>query len=791
MMKLSLLLLTAAFMMGIGLAGLVSWNIGYLYIVTALVLGAVIFQLWMNGKRSVMCLVLLFCLLGMVRFMQDDELPPTDCSQYIGQHVSLSGQIADTPKITLTDGVKKIRYIIAVEQLQTSGQVINGTGKLMVSVRQAADTGTGTIGDQIEVTGTIDGLHGYNNPGAVDSVAALKRQGITARMTVSSDSIHIQPALKLTAKKLADRWRSRLSEIFQQTMPASDAAILTGVLFGGGYDTIDAQVLQEFSATGIIHILSVSGSHIALVAAVMLWLGERGRIRSELAVLLTGSMILLYAFLAGLTPPVIRSAIMGVAGLFGLLAGRESSGPNVLALAALIMLAWQPALLYDISFQLSFGATAGLVFFYPKTAAKLNFLPRWLASALAVTFAAQAGIIPFLAWYFHSFSLSSFIANILVIPVIELVIILGLLACVCSPVLPLAAKVLLVVCSLGTGLAVQLNRTIAVAAGLQLYLPPFGLMEGILYYLFLTWCYGYLSSCLPPPAAVLVRWPYRAASVILTVCLLISVLWHTQTVAVHFIDVGQGDATLFISPHGKAILVDTGGTTGENSSFDIGERVVVPYLKHQGITKLDFLILTHGHRDHAGGAAAIAAAIPVSNCIVAPEAFSDSLQALLRKKDHGVLIPAARGQTIKLDGLEIEVVHAGAGTGRGGNESSSVIRVSYGQHSFLITGDIENRQEEEVVANGLTPCTVLKVAHHGSRTSTSDAFLQKAAPSYAVISVGYQNRFGHPHKEILHKLEQANVRTYRTDVSGAVLMKTNGTDLFIEPYVQSVTYRRP
>ena len=137
------------------------------------------------------------------------------------------------------------------------------------------------------------------------------------------------------------------------------------------------------------------------------------------------------------------------------------------------------------------------------------------------------------------------------------------------------------------------------------------------------------------------------------------------------------------------------------------------------------------------------------------------------------------------------MVHAGAGTGRGGNESSSVIRVSYGQHSFLITGDIENRQEEEVVANGLTPCTVLKVAHHGSRTSTSDAFLQKAAPSYAVISVGYQNRFGHPHKEILHKLEQANVRTYRTDVSGAVLMKTNGTDLFIEPYVQSVTYRRP
>lgn len=783
MMKISLLLLTAAFVMGIGLAGLVSWSIGYLYILTAFLLGAAIFQLCLNGKRSVMCLVLLFCLLGMVRFTQDDWLPPTDCSQYIGQNVSLSGQIADTPKITLTNGVKKIRYIIAVGQLQTAGQMIKGTGKLMVTVRQSADTITGTIGDHIEVTGTVDGLHGYNNPGAVDTVAVLNRQGITARMTISSDSIHIKPDEELTAKKLADCWRSRLSEVFQQTMPASDAAILTGVLFGGGYDTIDPQVLHEFSATGIIHILSVSGSHIALVAAVMLWLGERGRLRSELAVLITGSVILLYVFLSGLTPPVIRSAIMGIAGLFGLLAGRESSGPNVLALAALLMLAWQPALLYDISFQLSFGATAGLVFFYRKTAQTLNFLPRWLASALAVTFAAQAGIVPFLAWYFHSFSLSSFIANILVIPVIELVIILGLLACVSSLALPLAAKLLLVVCSLGIGLAVQLNRTIAAVEGLQLYLPPFGLTEGVLYYLFLAWCYGYLPGCLPSPAAVIKRWPYRAAGVILAVCLLISAPWHTRMAAVHFIDVGQGDATLFISPHGKAILVDTGGTTGENSNFDIGERVVVPYLKHQGITKLDFLILTHGHRDHAGGAAAIAAAIPVSNCIVAPEAFSDSLQDLLRKKGHGVLIPAARGQAIKLDGLEVEVVHAGAGTGRGGNESSSVIRVSYGQHSFLITGDIEGQQEEEVVANGLNPCTVLKVAHHGSRTSTSDAFLQRAAPSYAVISVGYQNRFGHPHKETLHKLEQANIRTYRTDVNGAVFMKTNGTDLFIKPYL--------
>ncbi|HAK73702.1 MAG TPA: DNA internalization-related competence protein ComEC/Rec2, partial [Sporomusaceae bacterium] len=180
---------------------------------------------------------------------------------------------------------------------------------------------------------------------------------------------------------------------------------------------------------------------------------------------------------------------MGITGLWAVLAGREKSGAGAMALAALLMLVWQPALLYDISFQLSFGATAGLVFLYSKTTEKLRFLPKWLASAFAVTFAAQAGIIPFLAWYFHSFSISSFIANIIVIPIIELVIILGLLACISSLVLPLATKLLLVFCSMGIGLAVMLNKAIAAIEGLQFYVPPFGMLESLVFYVLLAWSY--------------------------------------------------------------------------------------------------------------------------------------------------------------------------------------------------------------------------------------------------------------------------------------------------------------
>lgn len=784
-MNISLMLMTAAFALGIGLSGF-TWNSDYLCMLVALLVGLIIVQLY-KRKEPFVCLLLLFFFLGIIRSIQCEALPLTDSSHFIGQHVVLNGKIAEIPKITLLDTEKKSRYVVEVEQLQIAGRMMNSSGKVFVTVRQTADTQTGSSGDYVEAAGELEGLHGYNNPGSIDIVAALKRQGITARMNSSSDSISIIPAKELTGKILLDQWRSRLSELFLQMMPQNDAAILTGVLFGGGYDTINAQVLHDFSATGIIHILSVSGSHIALVAAVMLWLGESCRLSLKVTVMLAGSVILFYAALAGLSPPVIRSAIMGITGLWAVLAGRDKSGAGAMALAALIMLVWQPALLYDISFQLSFGATAGLVFLYSKTAEKLKFLPRWLASAFAVTFAAQAGIFPFLAWYFHSFSISSFIANIIVIPIIELVIILGLLACISSLVLPLAAKLLLVFCSMGIGLAVMLNKTIAAIEGLQFYVPPFGMLESFVYYILLAWSYGYLPAWMQSPASMIKQWPYQAAGIILAVCLLTGGLLGPQKpVAVHFIDVGQGDATLFITPHGRSVLIDTGGTISETSNFDIGERVVAPYLKHQGITRLDYLILTHGHRDHAGGAAAVAAAIPVKNCIVAPEAFSDSLRALLRGKGSGVVIPAARGQKLQLDGLEIEVVHAGAqtGSGRNSNESSSVIRVSYGQHSFLITGDLEARQEEELIANGLNPCTVLKVAHHGSRTSTTDGFLEKAVPQYAVISAGYHNRFGHPHKEVLDKLARTALHVYRTDQDGAVLMRTNGTDLSIEPYLK-------
>jgi competence protein ComEC len=195
------------------------------------------------------------------------------------------------------------------------------------------------------------------------------------------------------------------------------------------------------------------------------------------------------------------------------------------------------------------------------------------------------------------------------------------------------------------------------------------------------------------------------------------------------------------------------------SDFDVGERVVVPYLKHYGVRTLDYLVLTHGHKDHAGGAASVAAAVPVRNILLARESFTPSVQSLLRINHDQAIIPAFAGQTIVLDGVSFTVTHAvGDIRVTSSNEASSVVRVAYGAHSFLITGDLETPGEQDMLARGCEPVTVLKVGHHGSKTSSTGEFLQALAPEYAVISVGYNNHFGHPHPDTLYRLGEQKVR---------------------------------
>ncbi|MDR7867283.1 MAG: DNA internalization-related competence protein ComEC/Rec2 [Sporomusaceae bacterium] len=775
-------LLAAAFAGGVWLAAAVNVAAAVLGALAAGLLFVALAQVRRGARTVAVTAAALFFVVGMLRYGGEEVVSPYDVSRYAGQRVTLHGTVAELPRWADVDHeTVKVRYIVAVAavdagqpRLETAG------GKVVLNIRQPRQATVAAYGDRVSVRGRVETLHGYNNPGQADMAAAYRLGGVTARLAARAEDFRTAPGGDNSPAAAIAAWRQGMTAFIRATVAEGDAAVISGVLFGG-YAGIKREVVRDFAATGLVHILSVSGAHIALVAGAVLWLGARLRLRRAKTAGLAAAAVVVYALLAGLTPPVMRSAVMGLAALAAVVLGRDRDTLTALALAALGMLAWQPALLFDISFQLSFGAALGLALLYPPTAAALSFLPPWLAGPLAVTVAAQLGVLPFLLWYFGSIPPASLVANLVVLPVIEVVVVVGFVAVLAASAVPLLGKLLLVVCAQLVGVAVQLAAWLAAVPGATLHFPAMGLSVGTAYYLVLAWVYGLLPR-LPGPAAVWRRWPRRTAAVLaVLIVAYFGYAHYPRPVAVHFIDVGQGDATLIVTPHRRAVLVDAGGGR-EFSDFDVGERVVAPYLRHYGVTALDYLVLTHGHQDHAGGAAAVIAAVPVRTVLLPQGEPAAPVRAALRAAGGRGLVPAYAGQSIVLDGVVFRVVQAAGEDRAGRGEESTVVLVEYGRHRFLVTGDLGSREEQALAGRVTGGGGVLKVSHHGAKTATTPELMAAFRPDYAVISAGRANRFGHPHPAVLERLAAQGVRVYRTDRDGAVVFRSDGEALTVETH---------
>ncbi|MDF2633364.1 MAG: internalization-related competence protein ComEC/Rec2 [Pelosinus sp.] len=784
--------ITAAFTAGIWCASFFMWLLPLLYVSSFIVTVILLWQL-NKQKQSLWLMAVLFFIVGMLRFIHDDALSSRDISRYAGETMTVYGRIEETPHVTyLAQEKSKIRYTVVIHGGQVKNHNITTvSGMLYLSARQSNQERIFKQGDKIKVTGEVIALHGYNNPGQYDSVAAANLQGIRGRMSVQGNAISLIEENRSSWKQTMEAWREKIIENIAKVMPQSHKAILVGMLFGG-YGGIPREVVSDFATTGIVHILSVSGSHIALVAGVITALGKGllGRLAfaNRLIPLAAALFVILYAIFCGLTPPVLRSLIMGLIGLGAICLEREKDGAVALCLSLLGMLIYQPTLIYDLSFQLSFSSTAGLVFLHTKTIKLLNFIPLWLARPLAVTIAAQVGVLPFIAWYFNSFSLSSFVANLIIVPIIEGIVILGLFGAFSGLVIGLIGNLCLVMCSLMISLVLQLTEWLAAVPAAKLYVPSVGLVGGALYYVLLSWMYGYRPKNVLSFRETVRKWPQKSvASVFVLVLCIIIYIVYPAPLSVHFIDVGQGDAALIITPHGRAILVDTGGTIGEATDFDVGYRVLLPYLRHYGILNIDYLFLTHGHQDHAGGAAGIAQEVPIKNIVLSREDDSQAVVNLLHATPDSIRIAAYEGQKIEIDGIVIKILHADTGIMRGhsSNEVSSVMQVRYGKYSFLFTGDLPAEGEEEMIWRGKDiSSVVLKVGHHGAKTSSSVEFLKEVNPEYAVISVGANNSFGHPHEDTINRLLAQHSIIYRTDQQGAIVFKTDGSIMSVDTYIK-------
>lgn len=784
-------------------------------------------------KLAWLCLWLGLILLGAGRYYFAINIEENNIIKLAGQQVKLQGKLVEPPNVTRDEkGKLHLQYVVEVEKVwqgskaDKTGQVMQG--KLLVyggeeslkklpqqRENKAAgledDTAVesiegiyGQVGDGIQLTGSIREFHDYGNPGRMNTVMSNKAKGICGRAMISKYSLVIEPRQEHSLARLAEQVRNKYEAYMAQAMPKQDAAAIFAMLFGG-YQGIRPELLEAFTVTGIVHILSVSGSHITLMAGTANIVGHFLHMSPKATAALATGVILFYSLLAGAIPPVIRSALMGILTLLALTAGRERDAQHILGLVALGLLLYSPLWLFDISFQLSFGATAGLLYLAPPLREILrNKLPVFVADSLAVTIGAQLSVLPIIAWYFNVLSLSSLLANLLIAPIVEWIIVAGLLAGLLASLVPMAGKVVFLLASVVLGLVYELSRWVAALPGSQIYMPAFSWWGGILYYMGLVWLVigdehrKRLMSCVDMGGKLRDLKGWQAISLLGMLMVFFccwQILGNNKEMQVHFIDVGQGDSALVITPHGRAFMVDTGGV--REGSYDIGSRVDVPYLLHYGVQKLDYIFLTHAHDDHAGGVKGILTKIPVGAIGIGHEGAGDYLQTFGTGeigKIKKLLVPLQEGSSIELDGVRIDMLYSPESKKvqesqlqATGNEFSNLIRVSYGEASFLFTGDLVAEQEQQVLANGTNVAsTVLKVGHHGSRTSSSQEFLTAVNPGWAVISCGYNNSFGHPHKEILNRLTSCTkAEILRTDQQGAIVFRTDGKSIKVESFCQT------
>jgi len=693
-------------------------------------------------------------------------------------------------------------------------------------------------GRNIELDARVRRPRNYENPGAFDYRHYLARHDIYWTASSAAGTVRVLPGrcgspLQKAVMDLRAAAMARINSLYGRD--PYQAAMMQAVLLGQQFQ-MQKVWTDDYRSTGTFHTLVISGTHVAIVAAFFLFLLRVCFVPASLAAALTAVVAWLYAFVTGFNAPCVRSAaaftLVIAAGFFF----RQRRPLNLLAAVALGFLLFDPDQLFDASFQLSFLAVAFLgAFATPLIRATsgplgrgladlanrdrdLNLEPRvaqfriemrllaetlyralrvplgaarrgvaavarvlfFLYEITAISAVIQAGLALPMIVYFHRVGLSGLTANALVVPVMGLAIPVGFIAVFtgwtwvarCGGVLLASSRAIV-------------HWHASLDPDWRIPTPPLWL--GIAFSLALV------------AAAVARGRGWRIASGAAVVALLALLLWQPFPPDVHpgeleltAIDVGQGDGLLVIFPDGKRMILDGGGIPAfgnqPKSQLDVGEDVVAPYLWDRNIRNVDVVALSHAHDDHIGGLPALVSDFRPRELWTGATPDSPAWRVLHERAQHlGVkIVPLLAPRQFLWGGAQIEILapfadYVPADEPR--NDDSLVMRVRYGKHSFLLCGDVERPIENRMLSEDELQLTdVLKVAHHGSHTSSTPAFLDAIKPVFAIVSVGQDNSYGHPNADVIGRLLDRNAIVYRTDLDGLVSIRTDGCRFHIETW---------
>lgn len=653
--------------------------------------------------------------------------------------------------------------VVDVRTIERQGDARELRGRARIDVRGSATRGEVLQGDELELWAELYAPRGYGTPGAFDAAAEARRDGIHAAGSCKSPRLvrHRPGAGRTLATRVRAEARRRLQ---QAVLPGPEQGLVRAMVLGDRTG-VDRETSETFRAAGTYHVLALSGAQVALLAAVLA--ASLGRLqvpRGARAVLVCAALAF-YAELVGGDVPVARAAWMGSVLVAGRCLDLDADLANLLGLAGLLVLVQRPSAVTDVAFQLSFAATLGILLLTSTLVRFAPALPLRLELALAASLAAQLALAPLLLVHFHRLAPAALLLNLVAVPLSGAVLLTGTLAAACPPTLAAAQHVAGDVAWVTAHALLRSADPVRLLPVLDVRLPTPPLWATLVFVGGLVmWAAG--------------RWMKTAAG--LTAVGLFALIVARRPPAadgqLHLavVDVGQGDCLVIRTPRGRVWLVDAGGSF--DGRFDVGEAVVAPYLWSLGVRHIEGMVVTHAHPDHAGGVPFLLRAFGVGEVWEGPRPRRDAgyerLDAALRTA--GVLRRSVgRGVRAEWDGVAVEVLGPAGGPPpwRTRNDDSVVLSLRLGAVRLLLTGDIEGGAEA-----ALSPgrATVLKVAHHGSRSSSTAAFVAEVAPAVAIVSVGRHSRFGHPHPEVLERYGRRGTRLFRTDRDGTICVSTDG-----------------
>ncbi len=680
-------------------------------------------------------------------------------------------------------------------------------------------------GDQIELQGVLRRPNQQRNPGGFDYRSYLARRGVFGILYPNrGQEIALTDRSGLPLLHWTEGVRRRVEIVIDKAYQENrvHAQVLKGMLLGLRNE-LSPDILDAFRNSGSIHILAVSGLHVGLIAALCFFGFSLLRLPPKATDLLTIAAVVLYACLVGFRASVFRASLMAVIFLISRIIERDRDLFNLLAFAALALLLINPAQLWDIGFQLSFAAVATIVYFMPKWEAFIARIIRldrtdltvvdqdsamsprsiwmrsvwWLAMGFGVTLSAQVGTTLITAWHFHriypiglvaglfTVALAAFLVNVTLISVL-----LGLIW------LPLAIPFAYAnhfVLWIFLGLIEFFGQPWAV---LKMPPPSFGFMV-----IYITGCF----------AVVHWVWVWMHRKQVMVIGLMVLAIWiwdaasreQGRLLEVTFLDVGQGDAAFVRFPDGKTMLIDGGANSSRievteagikrRVGFDNGERTLAPFLCYEDTFTLDLLLLSHPDNDHGGGFGHILRGFNVKRVLGVPhQDLSKSTHQILHEIIDAKDIPHELGYAGTVDltaTAKLELLHPfdAASTNlhdRDINNDSLVLKLIYGDVRILFTGDIGRKVELKLVESGVDlGAEIVKVPHHGSKTSSSAEFLDAVRPQYAIFSLGQRNRYRFPSEMVLERYRERECNILRTDQLGAIRFRTDGQRCWITHHV--------